>query len=1815
MIRSQFLHEYALNGVINTGVTTNIYRATKHEGNVTVVIKVLKDDYPALEAIARLKHEYVIAANLDHENIVKILQLENQDNFHAIVFEDFGGISLKQYLENERASLRLTLQVAIAITKALIYIHSQNIIHKDIKPDNIIIENKQDNNTSDFHPVIKLTDFSIASCLSTENIQQANLNKLEGTLAYISPEQTGRMNRNLDYRSDFYSLGITLYEMLTGQVPFISDDPLELVHAHIAQQPIPIQKINPDINNTVCAIIEKLMAKNAEDRYQSGKGLLADLEKCWEQLEVSGTIMDFVPGELEVVSQLFIPQKLYGRESQIQLLLNAFEKTLYGNSELILVSGYSGIGKTALINEVHKPISRTKGHFISGKFDQFKRDIPYSALMQALSGLCEQLLTESSAQLELWRQKIQEAVGNSGQVIIDLIPEVELIIGKQPEALQLEATESQNRFNLVFQKFIKVFAQPEHPLVIFLDDLQWSDTATLKLIQTLIVDSQIQFLLIIGAYRNNEVNSVHPLVTTIGEIEKTHTVHNIILEPLAQHHVLDLVTDTLHGQASDCESLANLIFEKTAGNPFFLVQLLQVLNQEFLLRFDFNQQKWSWDIKEITTFGVTDKTVVELMVSRIEKLPKSTQEVLQLAACIGNKFNLYVLSMVTEASISETASRLNLALQAGLILPLSENYRIPLLFGERERTNSFDSKQISYKFLHDRVQQAAYSLIPEKHKQATHLRIGQLLKTLISQEDLESNILVIVNQLNLAVQLLNTDKEKYELASLNLIAGRKAKKNAAFAVALRYFHVALSLLSINDWQDNYEFTLGLHVETTEAEYLCGNFDKSQELASISLYKCQNILDQVEFYEIQIQSYTAKGEIKKALEIGVIALKKLGLKLPKQATKNHVLFAFAQTKLVLSGKKIEDLLYLPEMQDPYKLATMKMLMLITPVASLLGSLLLPVMTLAMVRLSVKYGNSIYSTYAYSGYGAVLCDKFGDINLGYRFAQLGIQLISKLNAYSLKAKVYMLYNAMVKHFKDHISQTLPELTEGMQSGIETGDLLFSSYNAYWLVLNIFVCNTNLDIFMKEIDKYLEFVSNNFKLESDIVWLKVLKQTVLILQKLSLNQIYSTGNYLNTNDLLSLYKDDASIMRIVCFCNTQTSYIFGDYKAAIIAAQESEKYSDLGFFVYLVNNFYYSLSLLADIGNISKQDKKKYLHQVKINQKKMKLWAYYAPCNFQHKYDLVEAEMARVLDKNNLANDLYDRAIAGAKANNFIAEEALANELAAKFYIEQGRDKFAKVYMTDAYYSYAKWEAFAKVKDLEDNYPDYIIRGQDAKSSETKTTAASTSYSQTLPLDTSTLIKSSLILSSEVVLEELIAKLMHLVKVNGGAEKVFFIAIHEDELVIEASLNEQNDIAVLQPLTIDIKNNSQNLLPISLVNYVKRTQKPIVLDDANNANNFKNDSYIIANQPKSILVSPIIHNGKMSGILYLENNLTNGAFTKDRLEILKVLSAQAAVSLENARFYSTLESRVQERTQQLQEKNQELKAITKQLQTTLKELKRTQSQLVHNEKMSSLGQLVAGIAHEINNPINFIYGNLAHTASYVESLLELIDTYQENCGDNPEISDMIEEIDLSYIREDVPKLLNSMRTGAARVRDIVKSLRIFSRLDEAKIKQVDIHESIDSTLMILIQRLGNIQVIKEYGQLPEVNCYAGELNQVFLNLITNAIDAISAKTKRETTSISDIKSENENIPTIRITTEVANDNRVIIRIADNGVGISDEIKHKIFDPFFTTKDVGQGTGMGLSICYQIITEKHKGSLEFMSSPKEGTTFIINIPSTVSA
>ncbi|MEG3842579.1 AAA family ATPase [Microcoleus sp. herbarium14] len=1807
------LSKYPINSTLHEGVETVIYRGQASINQTATILKLLKAEYPTLEAITRLKHEYQIRQSLDSEQIVKIISLETFDHRLGIVLEDFGGESLGKLLEKEILSPRAILDIAIQITKGLEYLHQNQIIHKDIKPSNIIInsETKQ----------VKLTDFGIATKLNKENPQFNNPNCVEGTLAYMSPEQTGRMNRTLDYRTDFYSLGITLYEMLTGQLPFISSDPLEIVYSHIAIQAISPHQINPEIPQVISGIVMKLMSKNAESRYQSAAGLLADLENCLHQLETTGEIADFIPGRLDILSQLLIPQKLYGRENQVNELLAAFErvgsgspesfspnqnteKPAHSQSELMLVSGYSGIGKSAVVNEVSQPITRSKGYFISGKFDQFKRNIPYASLIQAFNSLLRQLLTESATSIETWRNKILTALGTDGKVIAEVIPELELIIGKQPEVPQVGLTEAQNRFNRLFKEFIRVFAQKEHPLVIFLDDLQWADSATLKLMQTLITDPDQQYLLLIGAYRDNEVNPTHPLIQTVEEIEKTGTVvNNIVLQPLDLENVTELVAETLNTRTEKVNNLAELICNKTGGNPFFLTQLLQALYQDNLLKFDFSPLEgkggWNWSIAEIQAIGITDKSVVELVASRIEKLPVATQEALKLAACVGDKFALDVLSLVSEESANTTATELYSALQAGLILPLSDAYRIPLVFDRSESIDlKLDTSRVSYKFLHDRVQQAAYSLIPEEQKQSTHLKIGQLLLQNTPSEKLEENIFDIVNQLNVGIETISQPAEKTQLAQLNLTAGRKAKAANAYEAAVRYLRVAMELLPADCWQSQYELTLAIYESTAEVEYLNINYEVSKKLVDIILNKAKTILEKVNAYELQLQSYNVQNELSEALNTGLKVLKLLGISFPKNPNPLNIVVGLINTKLSLGIKRIDDLANLPEMTDPNRQAAIRIL------SGTLGSALqtkpplFPLLVFMMLKLCIKYGNSPDSSVAYAYYGVVMC-RLGDISSAYQFGQLAIRLLDKFPSRSIQSRVYTVFGTFLQHLKADLKSGLSYLYSGFETAMETGNLEYAGYSIGEYCAHKLWMGEPLDVIEYETGKCVKLMQQS-QLITAVQYITILRYIALNLRGKSVETSHLVSDNFNEFQIIPLLIE-AKNFNFVCLfyhAKTQLNFVFKCSAEALENSRLFEKYEEAvgGFYVVCLNNFYNSLSLLALYPATGKGEQKQYLKKVVKNQKQMKKWAFHAPMNYQHKYDLVAAETARVLGYDSQAMDLYDRAISAAAKNGYIQEEALAYELAGEFYQSLGKQIISQAYLTKAYYGYIRWGALAKVKHLESIHPFLVAQTRAAETPtldvSRTTTGSTTTNGLGNFLDLSAFVKASQAITSEIVLDKLLTKLINVLLENAAAQKVVLMLLKNDILCIEATGTPAEDRVTLLP-SIPVENCQD--VPLSAINYVHRSQKHLVLDNATVTAPFNADAYIQKYQPKSILCLPIIYQSQRRGIIYLENALTVGAFTTERVEVFKVLVSQVAIAVENANLYA----REQEKSQELEK--------------SFNELQQAQLQLIQSEKMSALGNLIAGVAHEINNPLGFIAGNVDAAAEASLDLIDYLHLYQEKFP-NPgnELEDKASDIDLEYLMEDLPKMLLSMKSGTERIRNISTSLRTFSRADSATKVLANIHEGIDSTLLILQYRLKAkdsrpaIKIIKEYGYIPPVKCYFGQLNQVFMNLLANAIDCFEESNQGRTYA------EIEALPnTIAIISHVSEDNQtVVIKIKDNAQGMSPEVKSKIFDHLFTTKGVGKGTGLGLSISRQIVEETHGGKLSCESVVGEGTEFAIALP-----
>ena len=1991
---------YRLTEQIYNGSKTQVYRGLSEYNQTPVVIKLLLSKYPTFGELVQFRNQYTITKNLEIPGIVKPIALLNYHNAFAMVMEDVGGVSLAEYtanaelLDNIQSSnsdisspqtsplpLDEFLPIAIQIVQTLEGLYHNRIIHKDIKPQNIIINPQTQE--------VKLIDFSISSLLPRENQEIQNPNVLEGTLAYMSPEQTGRMNRGIDYRTDFYSLGVTFYELLTGQLPFNSTEPMELVHCHIAR--IPTEPINlvPAMGVMVNNIIMKLMAKIPESRYQSAAGLRYDLEKCWQQWQENGNISEFALGNRDICDRFIIPEKLYGRETEVKALLDAFDRISEGSSEIMLVAGFSGIGKTAVVNEVHKPIVRQRGYFIKGKFDQFKRDIPFSSWVQAFQNLMRQLLTENAAEVQKWRVKVLEALGDNSQVIIDVIPELERLIGKQPEVPQLEGNAAQNRFNLLFQKFIRLFATKEHPLVIFLDDLQWADSASLKLMQLLMSETDTRYLLLMGAYRDNEVFPAHPLMLTLDEIRKdSATVNQITLAPLDQPSLNRLIADTFSCLTERAMPLTEVIFAKTKGNPFFATKFLKFLHSDGFISFDFTPMTGGWqcDIGKLKALSWTDD-VVEFMAIQLQKLPVNTQQALKLAACVGNEFDLATLAIVSKKSDSEIAADLWPALQEGLVIPINEVYKF---FQDSESVELAQVSDLSvpYKFLHDRVQQAAYLLIPESQKQSTHLEIGQLLLrksghggSAPTEAEKEEKIFDIVNQLNIGVELITHQTERDELAQLNLIAGLKAKSSTAYAASIKYLNAGRKLLAKDSWQISYELTLSLYVEATESAYLSTDFEQMEQLATIVLQHAKNILDKVKIYEVKISACIAEIKQLEAIKIGLQVLPLLGVNLPASPTHAEIQQTVKATAEALAGKSNEELLNLPPMTDGYKLAALRIISSMTPAAAQAAPVLTAHMACEEVNLLLKYGYSVFSAYAFADYAIILNVVVGDFEASYRYGCFAVDLFAHLNAQKIKSAVLFKVAAFSVHGQQHLRLTQPLFAAGYQSGLENGDLAHSSYCAIQKCQYAYFAGEELTALERKMTNYSYVVEKNRQI-TPLTWMNILQQTVLNLLGESENLLVLIGKAFNNTQMLPILEiaKDRFALHLLYLHQAILCYLFDSSELALKNAAKAEEFLDgcIGFINQPVLYYYDSLVRLSVADFATEID----LLKVEANQAKIQKWAQSAPMNFQHKYDLVEAEKARFLGDTIAAMDLYDRAIKGAKENEYINEEALSNELAAKFYLTWGKENIAQVYLTNAYYAYARWGAKAKVEHLEKCYPELLApilnQKMSLKTGETIAqmmtgTVTGTSSGVAQILDLATVIKASQSLSGEINLDKLLSTLMQVMIENAGAETGAMILIEGNSLFLAVQCTGKSCNLHSTPI-VDCNN-----IPIAIINYVSRTQETLVIDDATTEATFAADSYIIQHQPKSVLCLPIQHQGKPIAILYLENNLVTNAFTPDRLAVLTILASQAAISIENAQLYANLEAKVEGRTKELQqsearfrqlyelsadaillldggafidcnpatvkmmrcndkkqllslhpaqlspeiqpdgrdsfEKAQEITATAfergshrfewmhrridgedfwvevlltvipvdgkeilhtvwreigdrkqaesalhqknQELSDAFQQLKSTQEELIQSEKMAALGQLVAGVAHEINTPLgaicssvgsisNFLSQNLNQLPSFFQALspqrqqqfIEMLERSQQN-------TTMVSGRERRQLRKAIVSQLQAQGMAEAdtvanllldlgicdrlepfisifqdaECENFLKTVRQFVRLQEST---RDIKTASDRAAKIVFA-LKTYARFNQTGETIEANILDGVevVLTLYQNQLKQGIEVI--RNYQELPPIrcyfdelnqvwtnlihNGLQAMNNNRGTLTIDAREQNGS-ILVSITDSGEGIPEDVKAKIFQPFFTTKPPGEGSGLGLDIVRKIV-EKHRGVIDFESIPGQ-TTFTVSLP-----
>ncbi|MDI3289730.1 AAA family ATPase [Polyangium sp. 15x6] len=1454
---------FAITGTLHEGRGTVLLRGVRTADDLPVILKVLDPRRSRPRDLERLKREYEIGRQLDLPAIVRPLALETHEGMPALVLEDFGGQSLDHFL-GAPLPIERFLDLAVRIAAAVGALHRRGIIHKDLKPQNILV------NVSTGQ--VKLADFGLAVCPSRERQASLRPSLIEGSLPYLAPEQTGRMNRAIDSRADLYALGVTFYEMLTGRLPFEALDPLEWVHCHVARIPQPPGTWVPELPEALSALVMKLLAKMADDRYQTARGLAHDLERCLFEWRAKGRLEPFALAEHDVSGRFEIPQKLYGRGEEIAALLRGFERVVgTGSPELVLVSGYSGIGKSALVQELYKPIVRERGFFVSGKFDQYKRDIPYSTIVQVVRELVLDILAESEERIAPFRERLMGALGINAQLIVDVIPQVELVIGRQPPVAELPPIEAQNRFRIVFRHFIGVFARKEHPLVLFLDDLQWADPASLLLLEDLMTHPEIGHLLVIGAYRDNEVTPLHPLVQTLGNVRNAGArVSDIVLGPLSWEHLAALVSDMLHCRPEEAAPLSDLVHEKTAGNPFFTIQFLTALHEERLIEFDERASAWRWDVAKIRAKGFTDN-VVDLMVGKLARLPARTQEALKTLACLGNTAEVAVLAAVSGRSEQASHEDLWEAVRVGLVLWMDG----------------------AYSFLHDRVQEAAYSLIPEAERAVVHLEIGRLLLSSTPPEELEERIFDIVNHLDRGAALITSREERERVAELNLLAGKRAKAKAAYASAKNCLAVGSELLPEHSWERRYELTFALELDRAECEFLLGELSAAEERLSLLSLRAKNLVDAAAVACVRMDLYTTLDRSDSSVDVGLEYLRRVGVEWSPHPTKNDVRQEYERLWQQLGGRAIEDLVDLPSMHDPAFRATLDVLTRAIPPALFTDENLLCLVICRMVNLSLEHGNSDVSSLAYAHLGMVLGPHFGDYQAGFRFGKLGSDLVEKQELNRFKARVYVCVGSVVIPWTRHLRSGRALLRRVFHAALETGDLTYAAYSFFDLITHLLASGDPLGDVQREAENGLEFARKmRFGLIADILT----GQLRLIRTLMGLTPHFSSFNddEFDEGRFEQHLEADPRLSTATCWYwirKLQARYYANDFVSAVGAASKAEPllWTSPSHFEMAEYHFYGALARAAHYGTASADERPEHMRALVAHHEKLAGWAENCPENFENRAALVAAEIARIEGRDLDAERLYEEAIRSAHDNGFVHNEGLAHELTSRFYRARRFDKIADMYLRDARACYACWGVDGKVEQLDQQHPRLLPSRS--------LPPAATFALRPEQLDLLSVTKASQTISGEIVLDKLLRTLLTVVLEQGGAQRGCLIVCREggSSIEAEASLEGRGVATKLlesQPL-------SSSLVPVSIVNYALRTKERVILEDASEAAKYASEPYIARVRPRSLLCLPIVQQTEVVGLLYLENNLLAGAFTPDRLVALSLLATQAAISLEKAKL----------------------------------------------------------------------------------------------------------------------------------------------------------------------------------------------------------------------------------------------------------------------------------------------------------------------------
>ena len=1808
-----------------------LYRGS---GNGLAPILLAAAEKTSLGCIERLEHEHGLKSELDAGWAARPVALTHYHGRMTLVLEDPGGAPL---LLGRPLDVSHFLRIAIPLVGALRRVHERGLIHRDIKPANILVDAAGGG--------VWLTGFGIASRLPRERQAPAPPEVIAGTLAYMAPEQTGRMNRSVDSRSDLYALGVTFYELLTGTLPFTAADPMEWVHCHIARQPAPPDERVASVPGPLSAIVIKLLAKTGEERYQTAAGVEADLRRCLAEWERRGRIEPFSLGGCDVSDRLLIPEKLYGREPEIDTLIASFDRVVATSTvELVLVSGYSGIGKSSVVNELHKVLVPPRGLFASGKFDQYKRDIPYATLGQAFQTLVRSLLTQNEKALGRWRDCLLEALGPNGELIVNLVPELELVIGKQPPVPDLPPQDAKNRFQMVFRRFLSVFARKEHPLALFLDDLQWLDAATLDLIEHLVTHSEVQHLLLVGAYRDNEVGPTHPLLRTLAAIRDADVrVCEIMLAPLELDDVSRLMADALHCEPGRARPLAELVQEKTGGNPFFAIQFFVALADEGLLCFDHDAARWRWKLDRIHAKGYTDN-VVDLMVGRLTRLPVQTQAALQQFACLGNVAEITMLSIVLGKSSEDVG------------LDLWDAVRLELV----------EHLEGSYKFIHDRVQEAAYSLIPERLRPEAHLRVGRLLAAHTPAEKREEAIFDIVNQLNRGAALITSQDERDQLAELNLLAGQRAKASAAYASALTYFIAGAALLAGDSWECRHDLTFALELNRAECEFLTGAVAEAEQRLEALSTRAINTVERATVACLRLDLYTTLDQSSRAIAVGLEYLRHLGINWSPHPTNEEARREYEQVWSQLGSRMIEDLIELPLMSDPASLATMDVLTKMATPSLYTDTNLVALVACRAVNLSLESGNCDGSCMPYVWLPMVAGPRFGDYRTAvYRFGQLGYDLVERRGLTRFQARTYELFGYGVVPWTRHVRAGRDPLRRAFEAALKNGDLIFAAYCGTQLNTNLLAAGDPLAEAEGEAQQALAFSQ---KMRFGLVIDCNAAQLGLIRSLRGLTPTFGCFDDEQFNEArierrFSENPDLAFVEFWYWVRKLQARFFAGDYASAIEASSRAQclLWSSVSAFETAEYCFYDALSrAICCDSSAAGGGRQQHLDAIAAHHELLQLWAANCPDNFENRAALVGAEIARIEGRDLDAERLYEEAIRSARANGFVHNEAIAYEVAARFYAGRGFEEFARVYLQKALNCYQRWGADGKVRQLEQLHPHL----RDAPVAASPTTTIGAPVEQ---LDVGTVLKAAQAVSGEIVLDKLIETLLRIAVEHAGAARGLLILFPGDEprIAAEATTGRgQVEVTLRQTAVSPVE------LSESVLHYVARTRETVILDDALAQNPFSADEYLGQKHVRSILCLPLVKQSKLIGVLYLENNLASQVFTAARISVLEVLASQAAISLENAHLYNDLGER-EAKIRRLVDSNiigvviwdvqgriidanqafldmvghgredlvsgrlrwteltpvewrdadeqaiAELKAVgtlrprekeylrkdgsrvpvlvaralfewkpdegvsfvldmtdrkraEMRLRASEQRFLYAQMELAHVTRLTTLGELAASIAHEVNQPLAAVVAN-------AEACLRWLDRGTP---------------DLDRVRRSVEWIIDD----GNRASEVIRRVRALAKKTSLEKVPLDISDIAGETIALVQRDLISHRVSLRTEFAPALPTILGDrvqLQQVIINLMMNGSEAMQAVMDRPRELV--IRSRQDEAQ------------QVLLSVTDCGVGISVENADRLFNPFFTTKS--SGMGMGLSICRSIV-EDHGGRLWATANVPYGATFQFTVP-----